>query len=62
LDGLKANKVNGKQQYLMAPLVLLHKTPEDQLMPIAIQVRVDINTSFHPQIMADVWKLYEITM
>ncbi|CAL8404848.1 unnamed protein product [Boreogadus saida] len=39
LDGLKANKVNGKQQYLMAPLVLLHKTPEDQLMPIAIQLK-----------------------
>ncbi|CAL8399069.1 unnamed protein product [Arctogadus glacialis] len=39
LDGLKANMVNGKQQYLMAPLVLLHKTPEDQLMPIAIQLK-----------------------
>uniref|UniRef100_A0A8C5A3D6 Arachidonate 15-lipoxygenase B-like n=1 Tax=Gadus morhua TaxID=8049 RepID=A0A8C5A3D6_GADMO len=40
LDGLKANEVNGKQQYLMAPLVLLHKTPKkDQLMPIAIQLK-----------------------
>ncbi|CAL8401768.1 unnamed protein product [Gadus morhua 'NCC'] len=39
LDGLKANMVNGKQQYLMAPLVLLHKTPEDQLMPLAIQLK-----------------------
>ncbi|CAL8314747.1 unnamed protein product [Boreogadus saida] len=38
LDGLKANKVNGKQQYLMAPLVLLHKTPE-ALMPVAIQLK-----------------------
>ncbi|CAL8295109.1 unnamed protein product [Lota lota] len=39
LDGLKANTINGKQQYLMAPLVLLHKTPEDKLMPIAIQLK-----------------------
>lgn len=39
LDGIKANTVNGKQQYLMAPLVLLHRTPDDKLMPIAIQVR-----------------------
>ncbi|XP_059901198.1 polyunsaturated fatty acid lipoxygenase ALOX15B-like [Gadus macrocephalus] len=39
LDGLKANMVNGKQQYLMAPLILLHKTPEDQLMPLAIQLK-----------------------
>nr|XP_020447341.1 arachidonate 12-lipoxygenase, 12R-type-like [Monopterus albus] len=40
LDGLTANTVNEKQQYLMAPLVLLHKTPDDNLMPIAIQVRL----------------------
>lgn len=39
LDGIKANTINGKKQYLMAPLVLLHKTPDDKLMPIAIQVR-----------------------
>lgn len=39
LDDIKANTINGKQQYLMAPLVLLHKTPDDKLMPIAIQVR-----------------------
>ncbi|XP_068606654.1 arachidonate 12-lipoxygenase, 12R-type-like [Brachionichthys hirsutus] len=39
LDGLKANVINGKKQHLMAPLVLLHKTPEDQLMPIAIQLK-----------------------
>ncbi|KAF1395303.1 hypothetical protein PFLUV_G00010140 [Perca fluviatilis] len=29
----------GKKQYLMAPLVLLHKTPDDKLMPIAIQLK-----------------------
>ncbi|XP_078022370.1 polyunsaturated fatty acid lipoxygenase ALOX15B-like isoform X2 [Epinephelus lanceolatus] len=39
LDGLKANTINGKQQYLMAPLVLLHKTPDDKLMSIAIQLK-----------------------
>lgn len=42
LDGVKANIINGKKQYLMAPLVLLHKTPDDKLMPIAIQVRLKL--------------------
>lgn len=39
LDSIKANTINGKKQYLMAPLVLLHKTPDDKLMPIAIQLK-----------------------
>ncbi|GAA6214827.1 arachidonate 12-lipoxygenase, 12R-type-like [Lates japonicus] len=39
LDGLQGNIINGKKQYLMAPLVLLHKTPDDRLMPIAIQLK-----------------------
>ncbi|XP_024658423.2 arachidonate 12-lipoxygenase, 12R-type [Maylandia zebra] len=39
LDGVKANTINGKKQYLMAPLVLLHKDPHDKLMPIAIQLK-----------------------
>ena len=39
LDGVKPNVINKKKQYLMAPLVLLHKTPQDQLMPLAIQVK-----------------------
>ncbi|XP_049425177.1 polyunsaturated fatty acid 5-lipoxygenase-like isoform X2 [Epinephelus fuscoguttatus] len=39
LDGLKANTIHGKQQYLMAPLVLLHKTPDNKLMPVAIQLK-----------------------
>ncbi|KAI4832930.1 hypothetical protein KUCAC02_015866 [Chaenocephalus aceratus] len=38
-DGLKANIVHGKQQYLMATLVLLQKTLDDKLMPIAIQLK-----------------------
>ncbi|XP_074482884.1 arachidonate 12-lipoxygenase, 12R-type-like [Sebastes fasciatus] len=39
LDGLKPNTIDEKEQYLMAPLVLLHKTPDDKLMPIAIQLK-----------------------
>ncbi|XP_015247710.1 PREDICTED: arachidonate 15-lipoxygenase B-like [Cyprinodon variegatus] len=39
MDGVKASTINDKQQYLMAPLVLLHKTPDDKLMPIAIQLK-----------------------
>ncbi|TDH16268.1 hypothetical protein EPR50_G00018020 [Perca flavescens] len=51
LDGVKANLIDGKQQYLMAPLVLLHKTPDDKLMPIAIQLKqtpADDNRIFFP--------------
>uniref|UniRef100_A0AAX7TBB5 Arachidonate 15-lipoxygenase type B n=1 Tax=Astatotilapia calliptera TaxID=8154 RepID=A0AAX7TBB5_ASTCA len=39
LEGVKTNTINGKKQYLMAPLVLLHKAPDDKLMPIAIQLK-----------------------
>lgn len=39
LDGVKENIINGRQQYLTAPLVLLHKTPDDKLMPVAIQLK-----------------------
>lgn len=35
---MEANTINGKQQYLTAPLVLLHKNHKDDMMPIAIQV------------------------
>lgn len=38
LDGVETNTLNGKKQYLMAPLVLLHQTPAKRLVPIAIQV------------------------
>uniref|UniRef100_A0A671TZE0 Hydroperoxide isomerase ALOXE3-like n=1 Tax=Sparus aurata TaxID=8175 RepID=A0A671TZE0_SPAAU len=51
LDGVKPSVINGKKQYLMAPLVLLHKTPQDQLMPIAIQLKqtpADDNPIFFP--------------
>ncbi|XP_075948020.1 polyunsaturated fatty acid lipoxygenase ALOX15B-like [Anarhichas minor] len=51
LDGLKPNIINGKRQYLMAPLVLLHKTSGDELVPIAIQLKqtpADDNPIFFP--------------
>uniref|UniRef100_A0A8C7TVT6 Arachidonate 15-lipoxygenase B-like n=1 Tax=Oncorhynchus mykiss TaxID=8022 RepID=A0A8C7TVT6_ONCMY len=39
LDGLKANVINRKKQYMAAPLVLLYRTPDDKLVPIAIQLK-----------------------
>lgn len=39
LDGVETNTINGKEQYLTAPLALLHQTPDKRLKPIAIQVR-----------------------
>ncbi|XP_070768794.1 polyunsaturated fatty acid lipoxygenase ALOX15B-like [Enoplosus armatus] len=51
LDGVKPNVINGKKQYLMAPLVLFHKTSDDKMMPIAIQLKqtpADDNPIFLP--------------
>ncbi|XP_037620014.1 arachidonate 12-lipoxygenase, 12R-type-like [Sebastes umbrosus] len=51
LDGLTPNTIHGKEQYLMAPLVLLHKTPDKKLMPIAIQLKqtpAEDNPIFYP--------------
>ncbi|XP_061586510.1 polyunsaturated fatty acid lipoxygenase ALOX15B-like [Cololabis saira] len=39
MDGVQTSTINGKKQYLMAPLVLLHKTADDEMMPIAIQLK-----------------------
>uniref|UniRef100_A0A674A3I9 Arachidonate 15-lipoxygenase B-like n=1 Tax=Salmo trutta TaxID=8032 RepID=A0A674A3I9_SALTR len=39
LDGLKANVINRKKQYMAAPLVLLYRTPDEKLIPIAIQLK-----------------------
>ncbi|XP_030604384.1 hydroperoxide isomerase ALOXE3-like [Archocentrus centrarchus] len=39
LDGVQSNTIKGKKQYLMAPLILLQKTPDGRLMPIAIQLK-----------------------
>ncbi|CAB1460032.1 unnamed protein product [Pleuronectes platessa] len=62
LDGVTANNVNGKKQYLMAPLVLLHKR-EDKLMPIAIQLKqtpADDNPIFLPTDSAYDWLMAKI--
>ncbi|XP_077426909.1 polyunsaturated fatty acid lipoxygenase ALOX15B-like [Vanacampus margaritifer] len=39
LDGILAHTIQGMQQHLVVPLVLLHKRPDDKLMPIAIQLK-----------------------
>ncbi|XP_044200205.1 polyunsaturated fatty acid lipoxygenase ALOX15B-like [Thunnus albacares] len=39
LGGVKTNVIDDKKQYLAAPLVLLHRTDDDELMPIAIQLK-----------------------
>uniref|UniRef100_A0A8C7LL47 Lipoxygenase domain-containing protein n=2 Tax=Oncorhynchus mykiss TaxID=8022 RepID=A0A8C7LL47_ONCMY len=39
LEGVPANVINGKQQFLAAPLVLLHLNQEGELKPIAIQLQ-----------------------
>ncbi|XP_069502548.1 polyunsaturated fatty acid lipoxygenase ALOX15B-like [Ambystoma mexicanum] len=38
LDGIPANVVNGQQQYMAAPLCLLYHTPQDGMIPLAIQI------------------------
>ncbi|XP_029025821.1 polyunsaturated fatty acid lipoxygenase ALOX15B-like isoform X2 [Betta splendens] len=47
LDGLTANTVNGKQNYLTAPLVLLHLNAINQLVPVAIQLKQTPNFADH---------------
>ncbi|KAL2089480.1 hypothetical protein ACEWY4_014170 [Coilia grayii] len=37
IDGLPTPVIHGKKQYIAAPFCLLYKTPEDKLVPIAIQ-------------------------
>ncbi|XP_029605435.1 hydroperoxide isomerase ALOXE3-like [Salmo trutta] len=39
LHGVTANVINRKRHFLAAPLCLLYMTPEDKLMPIAIQLK-----------------------
>ncbi|XP_049322644.1 polyunsaturated fatty acid lipoxygenase ALOX15B-like [Astyanax mexicanus] len=39
LSGFKGSMIDGKQQYLAAPLCLLYSTPEKTLKPIAIQLQ-----------------------
>uniref|UniRef100_A0A3P8X8X2 Lipoxygenase domain-containing protein n=1 Tax=Esox lucius TaxID=8010 RepID=A0A3P8X8X2_ESOLU len=63
LDGVTANVINGKQQYLTAPLVLLHKNTDDTLKPIAIQLKQtpgDDNPIFLPTDSEYDWLLAKI--
>uniref|UniRef100_H2MR43 Arachidonate 15-lipoxygenase type B n=1 Tax=Oryzias latipes TaxID=8090 RepID=H2MR43_ORYLA len=39
LDGVETNTINGRKQFLAPPLVLLHKNEDDEMMPIAIQLK-----------------------
>ncbi|XP_041840057.1 polyunsaturated fatty acid lipoxygenase ALOX15B-like [Melanotaenia boesemani] len=63
MDGAQANVINGKKQYIVAPLVLLQKTPDDKLMPIAIQLKqepADDNPIFLPTDSEYDWLLAKI--
>ncbi|XP_034442877.1 hydroperoxide isomerase ALOXE3-like [Hippoglossus hippoglossus] len=62
LDGVTPNTINGKKQYLMAPLVLFHKR-QGKLMPIAIQLKqtpADDNPIFLPTDSAYDWMMAKI--
>uniref|UniRef100_A0A3Q2NY64 Arachidonate 15-lipoxygenase type B n=1 Tax=Fundulus heteroclitus TaxID=8078 RepID=A0A3Q2NY64_FUNHE len=63
LDGIPTNVINGKKQYLMAPLVLLQKTEENKIMPIAIQLKqkpAEDNPIFFPTDSEYDWLLAKI--
>lgn len=40
MDGIPANTIKGKLQYIAAPLCLLYQHPDNGLIPIAIQVKL----------------------
>ncbi|KAG7330197.1 hypothetical protein KOW79_006419 [Hemibagrus wyckioides] len=43
LDGVPANVIRGKKQYIAAPLCLLYEHPDNGLIPIAIQLEQNPN-------------------
>ncbi|XP_053274271.1 polyunsaturated fatty acid lipoxygenase ALOX15B [Pleuronectes platessa] len=62
LDGVKPNTINGKKQYLMAPLVLFHNRG-GKFMPIAIQLKqtpAEDNPIFLPTDSAYDWLMAKI--
>ncbi|XP_078527059.1 hydroperoxide isomerase ALOXE3-like isoform X2 [Lissotriton helveticus] len=38
LEGIPGNILNGRQQYMAAPLCLLYHSPQDEMIPLAIQL------------------------
>ncbi|KAM9327814.1 polyunsaturated fatty acid lipoxygenase ALOX15B-like [Pholidichthys leucotaenia] len=63
LDGVPTNTIDGKQQYMAAPLVLLWKNPKDELVPVAIQLQQEptkYNPIFYPSDSEHDWLLAKI--
>ncbi|KAM9501643.1 polyunsaturated fatty acid lipoxygenase ALOX15B-like [Clarias gariepinus] len=60
LDGIPGNVINGKQQYIAAPLCLLYEHPNIGLIPIAIQLVQNPTKDtpiFFPNDQHDTWLL-----
>ncbi|KAM9327816.1 polyunsaturated fatty acid lipoxygenase ALOX15B-like [Pholidichthys leucotaenia] len=63
LDGLPSNNIGGRNHFLVAPFVLLHRTSNDELLPIAIQLRQKpgpYNPVFYPSDSEYDWLLAKI--
>ncbi|XP_048475966.1 polyunsaturated fatty acid lipoxygenase ALOX15B-like [Rhincodon typus] len=63
LDGFPAHSIFGCQQYLEAPMCLLYVNPQDELIPIAIQIKQEPgpqNPIFLPSDSKYDWRLAKI--
>ncbi|XP_066573942.1 polyunsaturated fatty acid lipoxygenase ALOX8-like, partial [Amia ocellicauda] len=63
LDGIKGNVIRSIQQYVSAPLCLLYKTADGDLVPIAIQLKQkpgSENPIFLPSDSVDNWLLAKV--